>query len=396
MANEQSQSLTARWIIPVSSDPINGGSIRISGDQIVEVAAGPAPPHAKDLGDVALLPGLINAHTHLEFSDEQGPIGEPGIPLANWIPRVIAARRETTAESRIGAIGLGLEELRQSGTALAGEITTPPCQYPDDSALPDLVTFAEVLGLDRERAEERLEASNRHNQLYSNGGWSPHAPYSTTPEAIDACVRLARRHDRPLAMHIAESPDERELLCRGTGPLADTLQELGVWRDGLFPWGENPFHALIEKISAAPRVLLVHGNVLDNAEIDRLRSHPNITVVYCPRTHHFFGYDRHPVDVMLSAGIRVALGTDSRASNPDLSLWREVQFLLRHRTDLPPSEVLKMATINAADALGRRDLGRIEPGSRAIFASVPSAARNVDELYADLCRNDCDRFQHMT
>ncbi len=140
--------------------------------------------------------------------------------------------------------------------------------------------------------------------------------------------------------------------------LLKLLRSLGVWRDDLFPWGDDPFGLLIDRLSNAPRVLLVHGNDLNDAEIHCLQNHPNITVVYCPRTHDFFEYDKHPVDRMLAAGIPVALGTDSRASNPDLNLWREVQFLLQHRSDLAPDEVIRMATLERC-----RRSGPIGPGT---------------------------------
>jgi cytosine/adenosine deaminase-related metal-dependent hydrolase len=386
--NEPARILAARWIIPVSRDPINGGWIRIEHDRIAEIGTGTPPAGAEDLGDAALLPGLVNAHTHLEFSDCSSPIGAAGVALHQWIGQVIAARRETTADSKREAIEAGLKELRESGTRLAGEITTAPCDYPSDVAEPELITFAEVLGLQQGRADERLEAAVRHNITNRNGGWSPHAPYSTSPRTIRRCVELAAQYDRPLAMHVAESPAERELLCEGTGPFADTLRSLGVWRDDLFPWGKNPYGMLIDSLSKAPRVVMIHGNDLNDAEIERLRSHSQITVVYCPRTHAFFGHVKHPVDRMLAAGVRVALGTDSRASNPDLNLWREVQFLLKQRADLAPEDILRMATLNGADAFGRSDLGRIEVGCQGGIGFVQTDAKKADDVYADFVQRD--------
>ncbi len=386
--NEPARVWAARWIIPVSRDPINGGWIRIEHGRISEIGTGTPPADAQDLGDVALLPGLINAHTHLEFSDCRSPIGVSGVALHQWIGQVMAARSGTTAESKQAAIEAGLNELRQSGVRLAGEITTAPCNYPSGVTEPELVTFAEVLGLGRDRADERLEAAVRHNLANRNGGWSPHAPYSTSPETIRRCVELAVQHDRPLAMHVAESPAERELLCDGTGPFAEALRSLGVWRDELFPWGSDPYGRLIDRLAKAPRVLLIHGNDLIDAEIGRLRSYSHITVVYCPRTHAFFDHARHPVDRMLGAGVRVALGTDSRASNPDLNLWREVQFLLKHRVDLAPEAILRMATLHGADAFGRSDLGRIEVGCQSGIGYVQTDAKKIDDVYADFAQRD--------
>jgi cytosine/adenosine deaminase-related metal-dependent hydrolase len=385
--NNHSQVLSARWIIPVTGNPINGGWVRIQGGRVVEMGSKPAPCHAQPLGDVAIFPGLVNAHTHLEFSDCQRPIGESGISLPEWIGKVISTRQSSDETSREQAIGIGIGELVKTGTCLAGEITTPPCEYPGNESGLDLVPFAEVLGLSAERGSQRLELARSNLRRYPQGGVSPHAPYSTSRETLGACFELARKHHRPIAMHVAESPAERELLRTGTGPFADALQSLGVWEIEQFPWPESPFLKLIEQLASAPRSLLVHGNDLNESEIRLLAEYPHITVVFCPRTHHFFRYDSHPVDQLLSSGVRVALGTDSRASNPDLNLWNEVQFLLNHRSDLDPLSVFRMATWSGSEALGRTDIGCIRPGCIAKFGMVSSDASSLEDLFGDCAMN---------
>ena len=385
--NNHSQVLSARWIIPVTGNPINGGWVRIQGGRVVEMGSKPAPCHAQPLGDVAIFPGLVNAHTHLEFSDCQRPIGESGISLPEWIGKVISTRQSSDETSREQAIGIGIGELVKTGTCLAGEITTPPCEYPVNESGLDLVPFAEVLGLSAERGSQRLELARSNLRRYPQGGISPHSPYSTSRETLGACFELARKHHRPIAMHVAESPAERELLRTGTGPFADALQSLGVWEIEQFPWPESPFLKLIEQLASAPRSLLVHGNDLNESEIRLLAEYPHITVVYCPRTHHFFRYDSHPVDQLLSSGVRVALGTDSRASNPDLNLWNEVQFLLNHRSDLDPLSVFRMATWSGSEALGRTDIGCIRPGCIAKFGMVRSDASSLEDLFGDCAMN---------
>ncbi len=269
-------------------------------DCVVEVGTGVAPDGAEDLGDAALLPGLVNAHTHLEFSDLSEPIGRPGILLSDWIGHVVGARAGTPPESKTLAIESGVRELIDTGTRLVGEIMTPPCRYPQQIAELEIISFAEVLGLDPIRAAERLDAGTSHGEHDPKSGLSPHAPYSTTLQSVDQCIEYVGCGDRPIAMHVAESSDERELITRGTGPLATALQSMGVWRDGVFPWCDQPFVALIDRLAAAPRSLLIHGNYLNDLEIEQLGSYPNMTVVYCPRTHHFFQHEQHPVNRMLS------------------------------------------------------------------------------------------------
>lgn len=389
--------LSARWVIPITRAPIHAGWVRIRDGRIVEIGTG-RNPEGEDLGDVALLPRLVNAHTHLEFSDCPCPIGDPGMPLATWIGQVVSARAKSGDAGRDHAISVGLSELAATGTCLAGEISTPPCKYPDKTCtsskgesareVVSLVSFAEVLGLSDERAIERLHAAKQHNEDNQETGISPHAPYSTSLSTIRSCAEFARDQDLPLAMHFAESPDERQLLSDGTGPFVDALKSIGAWRDRSFPWTGDAYETLIDQASIAPRTLLVHGNDLSDSEINRIARNANLTVVYCPRTHAFFGYDKHPVDRLLSAGVRVALGTDSRASNPDLNLWSEVQYILRHRQDVRPKEVLAMATISGAEALGRSDLGHFEPGAKALLGFARTHAADVEQLYADLSEAD--------
>ena len=363
--------------------------------EICAAAAGDRNRAVTDLGDVALLPKLVNAHTHLEFSDCSEPIGESGIRLSSWIRQVIAARGVGSRSEREQAIRRGMDESDRVGVGLIGDIATPPSSY---SRQPAVVSFAEVLGLSDQRSAERVEASRAHQS--DVGEWpnvefgiSPHAPYSTPPNLIQSAVDRAQEANIPVAMHVAESAEERDLLERGGGPFADSLREAGVWREGLFPYpGDEPLSQIIAQLARSPRALLVHGNDLRDGELEQIARHSNLTVVYCPRTHAFFRHPRHPVDQMLRMGIRVALGTDSRASNPDLNVWGEVQWLLRHRTDLDPLRVLEMGTRAGADALlgvGGRGHGRIRTGCDVnSVVAVKTTADRLDQVWRDFAVGD--------
>lgn len=427
----ETYQIRARWVLPIDRPPIENGFVSVGGGRINELGRGRPSGRHVDLGDVAILPGLANAHTHLEFSALPQPLGTPGMELADWISEAIAARRGVTSGQPLqtqpssrqapgeenglstvptdGAgqgdagtsdspISQGLQEAQRTGTTRIGEIATPPWSPPDKGDTPSpvssvrIVAFAEVLGLSAERSEERLRAAMTHLQRFAGrSGLSPHAPYSTPPSLIRRCVDQAIRHRVGVAMHVAESPAERVLLAEGRGPFARSLQAAGLWPEGLFPWsqGADSLHWLIEELARAPRAMLVHGNDLQATEIERLSRHDQLTVVYCPRTHAYFRHRRHPVGELLKAGIRVALGTDSRASNPDLNLWREVRHLLCHRQDLPPADVLQMATQNGHDALEGHDRGgRLAAGLPAEMVTVASTAGNVTELFRDLAQHD--------
>ena len=199
-------------------------------------------------------------------------------------------------------------------------------------------------------------------------------------------------------MHVAESPEERELLLTGGGKLAEMLESLGLTIRAHFPWSREPFVDLFESFAKLPNTFLVHGNDLTDTEILSLAKCPQITVVYCPRTHHFFRFAKHPVQKMLRAGIRVVLGTDSRASNPDLNLWREIQFLLSHRQEIDPETVLKMGSLFPAEAFRLAfpklaAMGSLQPGHVAQMGWVTTSAKDLDQLYRDLSVNDYQNLQ---
>ena len=398
MVQNHTRVIRARWIVPVSTSPIENGWVRVGNGRIHEVGSGRPPSDAVDFGDVALLPRLINAHTHLEFSDLKNPVGTRGIPFTDWIKLVIEKRRTVDPDAKDRSISDGAEELWESGTIVAGEITTPPQSYAHLSSELDIISFAEILGLQDERFSERFEMGSKHCELHSLAGFSPHAPYSISSEALEKVLQHARLLRRPVAMHVAESPEERELLSSGDGPMADLLETIGINTKPYFPWSTEPFDRLIQMLGTLPTAFLIHGNDLQQNEIEKLAKHKQITVVYCPRTHYFFDFPLHPVHIMQRQGVRVVLGTDSRASNPDLNLWNEVRFLLNERQDIEASQVLKMATLLPAEALANAfpqlaPCGAIAAGFRDSLGLVSTTAVTQEQLYRDLSSNDYRNLQ---
>ncbi|MCC9604189.1 amidohydrolase family protein [Stieleria sp. JC731] len=431
--NPSSKTYQARWLFPITGPPIENPCITVVDGIVVDISnrrqASVGPQASVDLGDVAVLPKLVNAHTHLEFSDCRRPIGEPGIALANWIGEVIRARGQADESVRAANIASGLAESQNAGVELIADIATTPSSYPEH-AYASIVSFAEVLGLSQERGAERFQAALLHSEASARGhsacrigesnlvpAISPHAPYSTPIALVQRCVDWAAAKGCPVAMHLAESPDERELLTHGTGRFADSLQRAGLWVPGLFPLGkgaagdaDQPILAYLQMLAEAPLALVVHGNDLQDCEMQFIAERRHMTVVYCPRTHHFFGYDAHPVGKLLEMGVRVALGTDSRASNPDLSIWEELRFLLSHRQDLAPSRVLEMATIMGADSLGRgpasaetpnegaRAFGCIQPGKTPFdsLMMIPTSAQHLAGVHADFAETDTSQLRFCT
>ena len=365
---------------------LTDGAVTIERNRIVSVETN--QEHADvDLGDVALIPGLVNAHSHLEFSDCRQPL-EPLDDFPDWIRTVIDWRRNRGVPGTT-AIQSGLQESLSSGVTTLAEIATT--DWRDTLSLeqprPDVLMFREVLGLGDDaadhqgrRASEFLSQASRAN---ISVGLSPHAPYSVHPELFTTVCKLAESQDVPLAMHLAESRAEIELLEQGSGPLVDLLLDLGVWKPGVIRTGTRPMDYL-NRLASLPRVLIVHGNYLSSAEMAFIARHPQMSVVYCPRTHDAMQPDPHPWQAMLDQGINVALGTDSRASNPDLSLFRELQFLKQHHPDVPAARLFRLGTSNSARALGFNDRGVLAPGYRADLCVVQLPSGEVSDAAEEL------------
>jgi cytosine/adenosine deaminase-related metal-dependent hydrolase len=369
----------ARWIVPVNQAPIHGGALHLRGDLIEYL--GPSQGSEIDLGDVALLPGWVNVHTHLDLSDCREPLGRPGESLPQWIGRVIAHRRNRSAAAEFQAVAQGLRELKCCGTRLFADIVgSVPAAHAlagpssDSKPYPEPILIAETLGLSADRQVESWNQLLEIQQIAVDSGLefgiSPHAPYSLTTQVLQNACALAEQTHSLVAMHLAESDAEAELLEGGTGEFRQRLEAIGVWREGIFP-RPNAIPEIFAQLARAPAGLVVHGNFLTAEHIRTLSQYPQLTVVHCPRTHARFGYPTHPIAQFLQAGIRVALGTDSRATNPDLDLWGEVRWLLDHRADLSPESIIRCATWSGANALRRSDCGRLAAGIRPGILKIP-------------------------
>lgn len=372
------QRLKAKWILPVDRPPIENGLIEIVDGVITAVRA--AEPHeaATDQGDVAILPGLVNAHTHLEFSLVEQPF-QPALPFTDWIRSLVAYRRREftpTSTTQWLALSVGATEAHESGTALLGEIATSGWgEVAMPTHRPGMVAFRELIGLRPEAIELQIELAKewlaRHGQseriIY---GLSPHAPYSVAPELLRWSVELAKQFDAPVAMHLAETRSELKFLAHGRGEFVEMLKSFGALPESGLPTGRRP-RDILRVLADAPRALVVHGNYLADDEIEFIAVRPQMSVVYCPRTHEFFGHEPHPWQRLLARGANVALGTDGRGSNPDLSLWKELVFLRERFPDVAPSQLLELGTLAGARALGcEHDCGTITPGKRADLVVV--------------------------
>jgi cytosine/adenosine deaminase-related metal-dependent hydrolase len=401
-------ALRARWVFPVAGPPLRDAAVTISRGRIIGLGRPPRDVPVEDLGQAAIVPGLVNAHTHLEFSDLASPIGRPGMGLVEWLGAVIEHRASAATldggrrvRSSAAKTHQDVPENDGSSPTIAARRcpSTPPC--PIEQGLRESVghgvttigeiaqaggtkdaylaspcggtIFLELIAPLVERIDAALAAARKH--VLEGGAWrpglSPHAPYTVHPQLLARAVDLSVEREAPLAMHLAESPAEIEWLRDGRGPFRELLESRGAWDATARGRGARPLDEL-RMLARAHRALVIHGNYLDEEEIELLgRQRRRMAVVYCPRTHAWFGHARYPLEKLLAAGAIVALGTDSRASAPDLSLLAEMREVARAFPAMSRSTVLELGTLGGARALGLdARIGTLEPGKRADLAVV--------------------------
>ena len=357
-----------------------------------------------DWGDAILLPGLVNAHAHLELTALHGQLTHFD-SFTDWALKLIRARREWPPQDYRTSLKKGMLLALSSGTTLMGDITSSGCGWNvnDDSSSPSprRVVFEEALGLMPELADSAMariralfDQSDQGESLpLQTHAISPHAPYSTSGELYRKSAAFARNHNVPWTTHVAETPGELEFFETGGGEFREFLLRLGALPDDWIPPKIHPVVWLDEMNLLQSSSLLAHCNYLDDDAIACI-ARARANVVYCPRSHAFFGHEHHPLRKLLDAGVNVALGTDSLASNDSLNMLDEMRFLYSHRRDIAPQEIFAAATASGATALGFAEkLGCLDRGycaDMAVLELPPSvkSERLLDQILegAGQCR----------
>lgn len=381
------------------------GALLVEGGQIVAAGSPQAIGRPADVRVVetprsVLVPGLVNAHCHLDLSHID-PVACDG-SFVDWAEAL--RRRRATGEAEIAAsVRKGIALSRAGGVALVGDIAGVGSRIPlrelRRAGLPG-VSFLEVFGIGRRqpkaiqtlrRAVEQIPAEENGVRL----GLQPHAPYSCGEDVYRAAASL----QRPLATHLAETLEELRFVGNGDGPLADLLIRLGVWDETIRGRAEHPIDALAESLAAVP-LLAAHLNYVESRHLPMLRRW-GLTVAYCPRASTYFGHPQggrepHRYRSMLDAGVNVALGTDGRLclDTPDRISVLDDMRLLSRRDGIDPRTLLRMATINGATALGF-DAGLVtfDPGpTLGVLALAIEPDRRDDPLAQAMCRDDAPRW----
>lgn len=398
----------ARYLIPAAGRLVENGAVAIEGGRIV--AAGPvdevdrvASGTRYDLGPAVILPGYVNAHSHLELSALADRI-TTFVDFADWIRQLVVLKREMDDAAFARSILDGAAEMLQSGITTVGDIITRLPSLPAIAATPlRALVFHEVIApkpADAERAMTALQAALdlAAGTVQRSGGRvrlgvSPHAPYSVSARLYRASLALAVERGLRVTTHLAETLEEAEFVTHRRGVLFEHMKKNGFCTDLGIEGASSPIeYAESLGLLGGPN-LLVHVNYPSDGDLVRLAA-GKASVAYCPGSHAYFRHAPHPVERLRAAGVTVALGTDSRASNAALDMQREMRLVRSSHPAIAPSQVLEMAALNGAKALGwGAEIGTLEEGKRAdLIACMGVEGRTPDEIAESLIESAAPPF----
>lgn len=397
---------SAAWILPITSPPLRDGAITVDDDdRIVDVGSRDAMrrryPSVREtfFENGVILPGVINAHTHLELSVMKDHVAD-GLPFSEWAYRVITERTSFDEPSTLSACRAAVGHLIACGTVGVGDIANHgnvSLPFLESSGLAAHV-FHEVTGFPDTAAESTFDEFQRRWSGMPPSAIShsitPHALYSVSPRLLRLIDAHARQHRLRVSMHLAESIDEVTFLGNGTGPMKTMIKKLGRWDEAWKSPAKTPVAYAHSLRLLGSHVLAVHAVHVSDDDIELLRSQ-GVSVCLCPRSNRKIDVGGNaPVRKWIDAGINVCLGTDSLASNDDLNLWNEAKALRQREPSLSDQELLRIMTLNGATALGwEKRMGSIDIGkeARCIVATGDSTIADPMSYVVD-----APRFVHLS
>jgi cytosine/adenosine deaminase-related metal-dependent hydrolase len=382
--------LRARVVVPVTRPPIEDGAVVVGDGRILAVGrwrdlkrfARQAPV---DLGAAALLPGLVNAHCHLDYTDMAGKLG-PQRSFPDWIKGILALKAEWGYSEYAASWLHGARMLVRTGTTTVGDIEAVPELLPEvwEATALRVLSFLEITGVRcRQAPEAILQATLDKAESFLPGrcrAWlSPHAPYSTTPGLLRRAAEESRARGWRFAMHVAESVDEYEMFLHGRGPMFDWLER--NQRDMADCGRGSPIQQLAGLGILGGDLVAAHANCLASGDAQRL-ARAEVSVVHCPRSHAYFGHRPFQWRDLARYGVNLCLGTDSLVTTartpgetPLLSLFAEMRAFALRAAGQRPETILRMATVNGAKALGLEGrVGELTEEALADLIAVPCAA----------------------
>lgn len=386
-----SRILRAAIVLPVTSPPIYDGALVVNALHIEAVGTFNdirRRHHSltvEDLGDVILMPGLVNAHTHLELTSLRDTMPE-GLAFVPWLLELVRQKRRLTEDDLVASARLGIAECIAGGVTAVGDITTSDrvMRAVRESLLAGVV-FREVIG------ENSVSEFTDVAAGAMKAGISPHATYTVSSEVFQRLAGQIAEHPASLAaslaIHAAESPEEVVFLKDCGGPIAEQIYPVARWPLPT-PCGLSPIAFLESTGILAAKPLLVHG-VQVNEEDVRIIAGYGLSVVHCPGSNRRLGVGRFPLELYRRHGVNVALGTDSAIGTKRLDLFEEMREVKRlHDDTLSYEDIIRMATVNGATALGL-NAGALEPGRWVDLLTLGLLPERGDDIYHTLVREGC-------
>jgi cytosine/adenosine deaminase-related metal-dependent hydrolase len=409
----------ARTVVTIDGPPIEDGAVRVRGNRILQTGRFcdleklPSSCDEEenenknevivDLGESVLLPGLINAHCHLDYTCLRGKI-QRGSSFTDWIRAINSEKRKLTTNDYLRSIADGFSEAQRFGTTSVVNLAAFP-ELIARLELPPIQTwwYAELIDVTApEKSAEIVSTAVATLKAASNDGvafgLAPHAPFTASAKLYRACAEIAAREKFLLTTHLAESGEEMGMFLRRSGPLFDFLHSIGRPADDC--GAKTPLAVFLGKLQdlqsestsagiaskdSGSQWIIAHLNELTETDFDLLSKLPEkFSIAHCPRSHAYFGHKAFAFERLEGLGFNICLGTDSLASNEDLSLFREMREFRRVHPNIRPERIPEMVTVNSAKALGAGDrLGRLRAGYQADMIAIPSGKRGVYEGIID-------------
>jgi len=376
--------IRARTVVTMDRAPIENGAVAVAGNRIVDVGRfdeikARNAENNLDLGEQVVLPGLINAHCHLDYTCLRGKIPTQK-SFTDWIRAINVEKSELSPNDYLASINDGFEEAKRFGTTAIANLTAFPELIPQIQPPIRTWWFAELIDIrapiDLEGAEMSTllkRSSTRAIAALQNWGLAPHALFTASKDLFLRCGEIAQREYILLTTHLAESREEMEMFRDASGPLYQFVKSIG--RPMKDCGGKTPLELFLGALRdrALPQWIIAHLNELTQNDFDLLeRLNPKFQIVHCARSHKYFGHSPFAFDRLRSLGFNICLGTDSLATNQTLSLFDEMRAFQKKFPRVSPEEVLQMVTVYPARALRYESaLGQIRPGFEADLIAVP-------------------------
>lgn len=400
----------AKWLVPVTSPPIENGAVAVFGNVIVslgpkeQILAGHMG-EIVDHGEVILAPSLVNAHSHLELSPLKWRLSPAG-NFVQWVRALVEARNRLDSEDWTHAITAARKEMIKNGTKVVGDVGNQDlvplmAAETEEWGLSGYFFHEMLCPLERDAKDMGARLADSREEFIINNLYTPlrrelaseqegfryalsaHAPHTVAPSLIQSVVEWNRRNNAPFSIHVAESPEEMEFYKTGDGPMKALFEERGYWPLDHTISAGSPIGQLDSLGVLGPDTICVHCVHVDPHDLDIIAAR-GASICLCPRSNIFLGVGTANPEKMVKRGINICIGTDSLASNDKLSIFSEMDSL-RQACRLDPGEIFHAATMGGATALGvDKWFGSLEPGKSGDFLAIKTGAQSPRDLYSAL------------